>query len=80
MLLKAYIFIETSVGTSPKIVAALRALQEVRSAERVTGPHDVIAVVETFDLQALGGLMQERVEVVPGVQRTLTCIVVPPDS
>ena len=79
-MLRAYIFMETSIGTTPKIVDALRALQEVRSADRVTGPHDIIAVVETIDLQALGRLLEDRVHLLPGVQRTLTCLVASQDS
>ncbi len=44
-MLTVYVLIETAVGTSPKLVELLRAIQEVRSADRVTGPHDVIAKV-----------------------------------
>ena len=75
-MLKAYVLIETEVGTSPKVVESLRAIQEVLSVSRVTGPHDVIATIETLDIDALGGLLQDVVRSIPGVLRTVTCVVV----
>ncbi len=76
-MLKAYVLIETTVGTSPKLLSGLKAIQEVRSISRVTGPHDIIALIETVDLEALGGFVEERIHTFPGVQRTVTCVVVP---
>ena len=76
-MLKAYILIETEVGTSAKLLTGLKAVQEVRSINRVTGPHDIIAVIETVDLEAMGGFVEERIHSFPGVQRTVTCVVVP---
>ncbi len=74
-VLKAYIMVEAAVGQAPEIVVALRSLQEVLSADRLTGVHDAIALVEVADLRALGGLLEDRVSVIPGVTRTLTCVV-----
>ena len=76
-MIKAYVLIETTVGTSAKLLGGLKAIQEVRSISRVTGPHDIIALVETFDLEALGGFVEERIHTFPGVQRTITCVIVP---
>lgn len=73
--MKAYIMIEAAIGKAPDIVIALRALQEVRVADRLTGVHDAVALVEVADLRALGGLIEDRVSVIPGVVRTLTCVV-----
>ena len=73
----AFILIETAIGTSSAVLGGLKALQEVRSAERVTGPYDVIAQVETVDLEALGGLLENRIHSLLGVQRSVTCVVVP---
>ena len=41
----AYILITTAGGTSPRVVDSLRAMQEVRLVDRVTGNYDVIARV-----------------------------------
>jgi len=74
-VLKAYIMVEAAVGMAPDIVVALRALHEVRTADRLIGVHDAIVLVEVADLRALGGLLEDRVSVIPGVTRTLTCVV-----
>ena len=76
-MISVFILIETVIGTSSAVLGGLRALQEVRSAERVTGPYDVIAQVEAVDLEALGGLLENRIHSLPGVQRSVTCVVVP---
>ena len=75
-MLNAYVLIETEIGTSPKVAERLRAINEVLSVSRVTGPHDVIAMVKALDINALGGLLQDVVGSVPGVLRTVTCVVV----
>jgi len=76
-VLTAYILIETHVGTIAKVAESLRALQEVEYAYRVTGPYDVIAKVETADHVALGRLLNETVDAVEGISRTITCVAMP---
>ena len=46
---KAYILIETAVGTSRDAADALRSLQGVQTLDAVTGPYDIIAVVGAPD-------------------------------
>ena len=75
-MLRAYILIETVVGTGPNVVAGLRALKGVTMAERVTGPYDVIIEVEAMGEESLGDLLEEGVRRVPGITKTLTCLVV----
>jgi DNA-binding Lrp family transcriptional regulator len=72
-MVAAYILIQTEVGTIGKVVKGLRDVDGVRSAEGVTGPYDVIARAESDSLDGLGVLVVSRVQVVPGIIRTLTC-------
>jgi DNA-binding Lrp family transcriptional regulator len=48
----------------------------VISAESVTGPYDVIVMVEAEDIDAVGRLVVTAIQSVEGVVRTLTCPVV----
>lgn len=73
-MLKAFVLIETATGASPKVVGLLEATPEVRSAHRVTGPHDIVAIVEVVDLEALVAWIAEKVHSLPGVQKTITCV------
>lgn len=76
MPVKAYVLIETSVGKARDVVKALQGVPHVTGADMVTGPHDVIVVVEADTLDAVGEIVTRRIHPVPGVTRTLTCLAV----
>ena len=73
---KAYILIETSVGKTREVAAALRAVKGVQSADVVTGPYDIIAVVEGEDLGFIGDMVTGDVHVIGGITRSVTCLAV----
>ncbi len=74
MATKAYVLIETSVGKSRDVANELRSLRGVQAADNVTGPYDVIAVVEAADLTAVGALLASRIHTLNGTVRTVTCL------
>ena len=76
MATKAYILVETSVGKSRDVASALRALEGVQNVDAVTGPFDIIAVVEAPDLNAVGDLVTSQVHTINGIVRTVTCLAV----
>ncbi len=71
---KAYILIETSVGKTREVATALRAVKGVQSADVVTGPYDIIAVVEGEDLGFIGDMVTGDVHVIGGITRSVTCL------
>ena len=75
-MIKAYILVQTEVGASADVTRAVRQLPGVLSAEDVAGPYDVIVVVESSTVQALGREVIARVQAVPRITRTTTCTVV----
>ncbi len=74
MATKAIILIETAVGKSREVAIALGKVNGVQSANVVTGPYDVIAVIETPDMAAIGTLVEQNVHTLAGVMRTVTCV------
>ena len=76
MAAKAYVLIETAVGKTKDVVAALQSqkVKEIKSVDLVTGPYDIIAVVEHDDFNAIGNLVTEKIHPVPGIARTVTCL------
>jgi DNA-binding Lrp family transcriptional regulator len=76
--MRAYVLIETVVGTAGFVAAEVKRLDygEVRliSSDAVTGPFDVIALLESPNLDTLARFVSERVQSIGGVQRTTTCI------
>ena len=71
---KAYILIETSVGKTREVATALRAVKGVQSADVVTGPYDIIAIVEVQDLGFIGDMVTGEVHVIGGITRSVTCL------
>ena len=76
MATKAYVLIETAVGKTREVVAYLKQLPGVRSADVVTGPYDIIAIVESTDLGSIGDMVTGQVHVINGITRSVTCLAV----
>jgi len=74
MVARAYILIETQVGKSRDVIAALQALSNVSSVDIITGEFDMIALVEASDMVAMADLVTGLVQSTPGVARTITCV------
>jgi DNA-binding Lrp family transcriptional regulator len=74
-MLSAYVLIETEVGKVAHVAQAITDLDGVQLAEDLAGPYDVIASVQAPGLDALGRLVVFRIQVLDGVTRTLTCMV-----
>ena len=74
MSARGFVLIETAVGRSSDVAAALRSLPEVETADRVAGPYDVIAVIEGPGLTARGELVTGRIHGIAGITRTVTCL------
>ena len=76
MAVKAFVLIEVAVGKTEEVVTALRKVEGVKSVEAVTGPYDIITVVEGPDVNAIGDLVTRNIHSVSGVARTVTCLTV----
>jgi len=73
---RAFVLIETAVGKIKEVVSALEKIEGLRSVDAVTGPYDIIAVVEGENLNAVGRLVTEKVHPVSGINRTITCLAI----
>jgi DNA-binding Lrp family transcriptional regulator len=71
-LARAYLLIETQPGESNAVLEALEALDQTVQVDRVTGPYDIICVVETESLDEIGGIVHNDIHVLNGITRTMT--------
>ena len=71
---RAFILIETQVGKSQEVAAALRRMEGVKSADVITGTYDVISLIDATDMSAVADLVTGRVQGIRGVLRTITCV------
>ena len=73
MSTKAFILIETKADKRNEVVTTLRQTEGVKTADSVTGPYDVIAVVEGERLDEIGNIVTGKIQRVPGVSRIVIC-------
>ncbi len=76
MAAKAYVLIETAVGRNKEVAAALEQLKGVKSVDIVTGPYDIIAIMEGESLNDIGDLVTGKIHPITGISRTVTCLVI----
>lgn len=76
--MKGYILIEALMGKAGTIVNGIRNLRlteaQLVAVDAVTGPFDVVVVVETTDLETLIRSVTDRIQEIDGVQGTITCV------
>ena len=78
MAVKAFVLIQTEIelAKTPDVVAALKQLRrEVKSVDSVTGPYDIIGVIEVETMDKIDTVI-ERIHAVAGVHRTVTCVAI----
>jgi len=73
---KAFILIETMVGRTREIADAMDKIEGVTSVDLVTGPYDIIAVVEGESLNQIGDIITQVIHPIGGVSRTVTCLAI----
>ena len=73
-MVKAFVLIEAAMGKTKEVVTILENVEGVKSVEAVTGPYDVIAVIEMPDVNAVGDLVTKSIHSITGIARTVTCL------
>lgn len=78
MGVKAFVLIQTEIEaakTADVIVALKKLGREVKSVDRVTGPYDIIIVIEVETMDNIDTVI-EKIHAVAGVHRTVTCVAI----
>jgi DNA-binding Lrp family transcriptional regulator len=75
-MVQAYILVQTEVGKAAEVASAIATISGVTQADDVTGPYDVIVRAESDNVDDLGKLVVAKIQLVPGITRTLTCPIV----
>ncbi len=76
MAAKAFVLIETEVGKTKDVVSSLDKLKGVLSVDTVTGPYDIIAVLQGDSLNDIGELVTGKIHPISGISRTVTCLAI----
>ena len=73
---KAFVLIEATVGRTKEVVTALQDLKGVISVNAVTGPYDIITIIEADSLNEIGDIVTQAIHPIAGIARTVTCLAV----
>ena len=76
MAVSAYVLIQTEVGKAAYVAGHVRDLPGVISSDDVTGSYDVIVRAEAGSVDELGQMVVSKLQMIEGITRTLTCLVV----
>jgi DNA-binding Lrp family transcriptional regulator len=71
---RAFILIETAVGKNKDIIRQLKLIKGVTSVNYVTGPYDIIAIIEAENLNEVGDIVTRDIHPISGISRTTTCL------
>ena len=74
MTIRAFILIQTEGGKAREVVSALEQLEDVRSADPVTGPYDVITILEGESLVDIGDSINNKIESIPHISKVVSCV------
>jgi DNA-binding Lrp family transcriptional regulator len=72
---KAFVLIEAVPKKARTACARIAKIPGVQSAHLITGPYDIVAVVDAGDPQAIGSIVMAKIQAVEGVGKTVTCVV-----
>jgi DNA-binding Lrp family transcriptional regulator len=76
MAVSAYILIRAEADKTKSAFDTLTKLKGVKVAHTVTGPFDIILLVEAKTLHELGDVILTKIRGVEGISRTMTCVTV----
>ena len=77
MSVKGFVLIQTEIeaARTAEVAAALKKLgRKVQSVDCVTGPYDIIVVIEAETLEDIDALVTDKIHAITGVHRTVTCL------
>lgn len=76
MATRAYLLLETAVGRTREVATQLRSVEGMKAVDVVTGPYDIITLMEAEDINSIGDIVTSKVHIIPGVVRSVTCVAV----
>jgi len=72
----AYVLINLAAGVSEQVYSLLGKMEFVQKVDAVSGPYDMIAIVDGPTFNDIGKFVLKKIQTIPGVQNTITCNVI----
>lgn len=74
--MKAYVLMNIRNGEGLAVIRQLRRIEGVQEANYTFGPYDAVVAVEVDSIKVLGDVLRDKIQPIPGVLETLTCLAV----
>lgn len=75
-MVQAYVLVQADVGKSRDVAVAIADIPGVVRVDAVTGPYEVVVLVEGPNMDDVAKMVVGRIQLVPGIIRTVTCTIV----
>jgi len=72
----AYVLVKSEVGREIEVLARFKELSKVKEISAITGPYDYLIKIEGEDMKEIGNTLLYQLRQIPGVNDTLTMVVV----
>jgi DNA-binding Lrp family transcriptional regulator len=76
MTASAYILISVAVGKARIVYERLAKMPGVQHVDAISGPYDLIAIIQGSDFNQIGTQVLDKVQAIDGVLDTITCNVI----
>jgi len=76
MRARSFVLINLAAGASRDVLAKLKKMDFVAEVHAVSGPYDMIAIVDGATFNEIGVSVVEKIQPVPGIIKTITCNVI----
>ncbi len=75
-LCSAYVLISVKAKELKNAYFELQKLPSIQNVEAVTGPYDIVALVQAQDFNELGNFVIDKIMNIEGVENSITCHVI----
>jgi DNA-binding Lrp family transcriptional regulator len=76
MVASAYILFTVTHGSARKVFDRLSSIPGVVRVNAISGPYDLIALLQGADFSAIGKIIIDKIQPIDGIERTITCNVI----
>ncbi|MDI6840903.1 MAG: Lrp/AsnC ligand binding domain-containing protein [bacterium] len=73
MIATAYVLIKAEAGKGKKVYDELLKLKSVQHVDAVTGPFDLIVLIQAADFNEVGRIVFDKLQKIKGVEEIITC-------
>lgn len=76
----AYVLINVRMGKAKPVFSALQKLDNVFQVDALMGPYDMVVILQDSDFACIGATIMDKIQMIDGVTKTITCNVVPMEN